>query len=134
MPWSEAQGRAVVYERSMRRCEVCGRAADSVHHRNKQGRVWSPGNLLSLCGDGTRFCHGWIEAHPRHAMALGLWVPRAVDPLTVPIYARPAMFRRAWWWASDDGMWEWLDDEHPPEDTDRATAVAALTAARLLGN
>lgn len=133
MTWTEQRGRAIVYERSQRRCEVCGRAADSVHHRNKQGRIWSPGNLLSLCGDGVRFCHGWIEAHPRHAMALGLWVPRHADPLQVPMYVRPAMFLRGWWYADDEGMWTWLDDEAPATDVDRAAAVAALTDSRLAG-
>lgn len=129
--WSETRGRAIVYERSQRRCEVCGRPAASVHHRNKEGRIWSPGNLLSLCGDGTRYCHGWIEHHPKHARALGLWVPRVIDPLTVPMYVKPAAFLRGWWHADDEGMWHWLDDNAPPDDEPRRDAVAALTAARL---
>ena len=132
MSMSEAACRAIVYERSQRTCEVCGRAAASVHHRNKQGRHWTPGNTLSLCGDGVRFCHGWIEANPAHAMALGLWVPRAVDPLTVPMYVKPAMFLRGWWYAADDGTWTWLDDHAPATDQDRAAAVRALTVARLI--
>lgn len=125
--WTETHGRDIVYTRSMRRCEVCGRPAASVHHRNKQGRIWNPANLLSLCGDGTRYCHGWIEANPEHAMTLGLWVPRAIDPTTRPAYCRPALFWTAWWIPDDDGCWTYTD----PPTHDTTEALRSLTAARL---
>lgn len=75
MTWSEQAGRAYVYARSQGRCEVCGiHGAHTFHHRLKkgQGGTWAPSNGLHVCGDGTRFCHGWIEANPAHAMLLGL--------------------------------------------------------------
>lgn len=130
---NEDRARAIVYARSMRRCEVCGREAESVHHRNKQGRVWEPANLLHLCGDGTRYCHGWIEANPQHALALGLWVPREVSPAAVPAYVKPAMFQRDWWWLDGDGCWTWCWERamHPDPPAHVQAALRALTASRL---
>lgn len=130
---NETQARAIVYARSMRRCEVCGREAASVHHRNKQGRLWEPANLLSLCGDGTRFCHGWIEAHPTYAMALGLWVPREVNPAAVPAYVKPAQFHRDWWWLDGDGCWTWCWERsmHDSPPAEVLAAIEALAADRL---
>lgn len=131
---SETRGRAIVYERAHGRCEVCARPADSVHHRMKEGRPWDPANLLSLCGDGVRYCHGWIEANPTYAMLLGLWLPRGTDYRLFPAYVRPALFWRGWWHLDNDGCWTWAGD--PPEDhpdTDaRAHAVRMLTLARGL--
>lgn len=132
---SEAVGRAIVYERSQRRCEVCTRPAESVHHRMKDGRPWDPANLLSLCGDGTRRCHAWIEQHPRHAMLLGLWIPRGATYLNIPAYLSPAMWWRAWWIPDNDGCWTYADQppaDHPDTPA-RLEAIAALTAARLFG-
>lgn len=125
---NEQACRVIVYQRSQGRCEVCGRPAESVHHRNKQGRVWTPDNTLHLCGDGTRFCHGWLEAHPDYAIALGLWVPRAIDPATRPAYCWPTMFRPDWWFPQPDGCWGFTD----PPDHDYADALQALRDARDL--
>lgn len=134
MSLSEARGREIVYERSQRRCEVCQRPADSVHHRMKQGRPWDPANLLSLCGDGTRFCHGWIEAHPQDAMLLGLWLPRGVDYHLYPAYLHPTMWWRAWWLPDDTGCWTYAD--HPPDDHPdtpaRLRAIQRLTDDRQI--
>lgn len=132
---NETSARALIAQRSAGACEVCGRPADSIHHRNKQGRLWTPGNLLALCGDGTRYCHGWIEAHPQYAMLLGLWVPRSQDPLTVPAYVKPAQLLRAWWWLDDLGCFTFADTTPPedhPETPARLRAVASLSAARDL--
>lgn len=128
--WSEQRARAVVYARSQGRCEVCGRQAHTVHHRVKrgQGGTWSPANLLHICGDGTRYCHGWIEQQPTHAMTLGLWVPTHADPRTTPAFIQPAMFTRDWWTHDDDGMLT-LAHDHPTGPTVVA-ALAALAAAR----
>jgi hypothetical protein len=44
-----------------------------MHHRKKrgQGGPWTPENIVALCGDGTRGCHGWCEANPAKAHATG---------------------------------------------------------------
>lgn len=129
---SEAKGRAIVYERSQGRCEVCQRPADTFHHRVKhgQGGTWDPANGLHLCGDGTRFCHGWIEANPAHAMTLGLWLPHGSDPAAWPAYLRPTMWPRGWWRPDNDGCWGFA---HPPEGYDTRPEVAAAIAALQLG-
>lgn len=132
---SESAARLIVYERSERTCEVCGRPGESVHHRMKQGRPWEPGNLLMLCGDGTRRCHGWIENQPTYAKALGLWLPRGADWSTAPAYIKPRLFTRGWWTLDDDGCLTYAGDppDGHPGNPGRAAAILALTAARLPG-
>ena len=46
-------------------CLVCGELAGSAHHVIKRGRGGDDvqENLVPLCGDGTRGCHGLIEAN-----------------------------------------------------------------------
>lgn len=137
MTWTEAAGRSIVYARSQGRCEVCTRPAHSVHHRVKrgQGGTWDPTNLLHVCGDGTRYCHGWVEANPAHAVALGLWVRTGDDPARVPAYLHPTTLWRAWWFADDEGCWTWADDTPPPAHPltpARLDAVRAITLGRSL--
>lgn len=105
---TEAQGRAIVMERSQGRCELCGRQGDGVHHRLKRsaGGTWSPANLLRLCGSGTTRCHGHIEAEPVLSQELGLWTPRHEDE-GGPMLCHPIMFTPAWWIADEEGMWQW---------------------------
>ena len=65
----------------------------SLHHR--KGRRALPGmpdphvpeNLVTLCGDGVRGCHGWAHAHPEEAYAAGWMIRRggADDPALVPV-------------------------------------------------
>lgn len=48
-----------------RECELCGkRKAESAHHAvsRKQGGDDIIENLVALCGDGVRLCHGEVEA------------------------------------------------------------------------
>lgn len=135
MTWSEQAGRAIVYARSQRLCEVCSRPAASVHHRVKkgQGGQWDPANLLSLCGDGTRFCHGWIEGHPREALLLGLWVRAGIGPGTVPVWCSPAALPRGWWTLHSDGTLTWhLDRNHLTPPPDITAALTSLTTARQI--
>lgn len=49
-----------------RACAICG-ATDrlSLHHVLKHPRDDVRPNLVMLCGDGVRGCHGLIEAHDR---------------------------------------------------------------------
>lgn len=82
----EAPARKVVRARSEGICECCGLKAESMHHRRKTGRVWAPENLLHVCGDGTRGCHGWIEANPTKAQQQGWWVPSHKDPAKTPCW------------------------------------------------
>jgi hypothetical protein len=78
---NERWARSLVSQRSDNICEafvpdVCLGQASTVHHRRKRshGGLWLPANLLAVCGDGTRGCHGWIESHPKLARAAGLWL------------------------------------------------------------
>lgn len=83
----ELAARKVARARSEGLCEVCaGHPAQSMHHRRKAGRVWTPENLLHICGDGTTGCHGWIEAHPLKAQQQGWWVPSHKDPAKTPAW------------------------------------------------
>lgn len=133
---SETLGRQIVYARSAGRCEVCGRPADTFHHRVKhgQGGTWDPANGLHVCGDGTRFCHGWIEGHPHYAMALGLWLPAGSDPADWPAWLHPTMWWRGWWRSDSAGCWTWdhARSLHPRPPEDVAEAIASLTLDRRL--
>lgn len=77
------------WERDRGRCVVCGRTAESVHHR--QGRGGSDphrlANLITVCGDGVRGCHGLIHGHPAAAYAQGRMVPRlgVLTPEDTPV-------------------------------------------------
>lgn len=88
---NEKDCRILVRERSGGMCEVrqkdvCRGQGESMHHRNKagQGGEWQPSNILHVCGDGTRGCHGWIEANPASARRRGLWLFRGQNPATTP--------------------------------------------------
>jgi hypothetical protein len=58
-----------------------------MHHRLKrgQGGLWEPQNIVAVCGDGTRGCHGWCEANPDAAEAQGFHVRPWQDPATTRI-------------------------------------------------
>lgn len=58
-------------------CELCGSIDISIHHIYPRGQggddVWE--NLVPLCGDGTRGCHGGVEAgRDVHCYPLGLYI------------------------------------------------------------
>lgn len=98
---AEKHGKDVVRARSGGLCEACGmRRAESVHHRKNrsQGGTWDPSNLMHLCGDGTRGCHGWIGDFPDRARDLGWSVKRD------RVSAERAVRRRgSWVLLADDG-------------------------------
>lgn len=110
---TEEKARAIVAERSMRRCEIhlhgiCQGAQRSVHHRLKRGRghEWAPSNLLAACGDGTTGCHGYVEANPAWANEHGLWLMAGDgEPSEVSVWMRWANMR-GWFVLDDEGMLE----------------------------
>lgn len=90
------------WERDKGLCVVCGRTAESVHHR--QGRSGSDphrlANLLAVCGDGVRGCHGLTHGHPSAAYAMGRMVPRL--GIRTPEEA-PVLTRSGWVLLDNDG-------------------------------
>jgi len=89
----------LVRERDDHRCARCGRSASfgylplTTQHRVARGMggtkdpaVNLPSNLLTLCGDGTRGCHGWVEANPAEAKDHGWSVRRGQPPAEVPVW------------------------------------------------
>lgn len=83
------------WERDKGLCVVCGRAAESTHHRQGRGGP-DPhrlANLLTCCGDGVRGCHGDAHAHPSASYALGRMVPRL--GIRTPEEA-PVLTRHGW--------------------------------------
>jgi hypothetical protein len=98
---NEAQARDLLYARSERVCERCGmRRATNAHHRRAPGRVWSPENLLDLCGTGTTGCHGFVTCEEvALSREFGWVVRRDWDPLWIPVL----QFRR-WVFLTRDGL------------------------------
>jgi cytochrome c5 len=88
--------------------------------KRSQGGQWTPTNIVYLCGDGTRGCHGWAEANPTRARAEGGWARRSTDPQDRPIQHR--LF--GWVRLTEDGMFETL-----PDLDYAATADHMLTSA-----
>lgn len=84
--------REVVTERCGGNCERCGKGGQvTMHHRKKrgQGGPWTPENIVAVCGDGTRGCHGWIEANPKLAHETGWSVKpweNEADIIPQPLY------------------------------------------------
>lgn len=90
------QVRERVLARDGYRCARCGKhigaGPSSIQHRKARGMggttdpaINSPANLIVLCGDGVRGCHGWVESHREEARAAGWSVPQWGDPTTVPV-------------------------------------------------
>jgi hypothetical protein len=108
MGMSENHCRDIVAQRSGGRCEavidyVCVGLGESMHHRRKALRVWEPSNVLHVCGSGTTGCHGWIEAHPKEAHNLGLWLWEYEDPHDWSAKMRWE-HARSWWFLDDEGL------------------------------
>lgn len=82
----ERNARKIVRQRSQDHCELCGKPAESMHHRKKAGREWTPSNLIHTCGDGVRGCHGHIEANPLAAKQQGWWLLPNQDPARTPVW------------------------------------------------
>lgn len=88
---NETKCRAIVKERSEGRCERCSiRPAETMHHRRfrSQRGPWVPSNILHLCGDGTRLCHGVLtntNGKRSEFEAAGWIVPSYADWAETPV-------------------------------------------------
>lgn len=91
--------RQAILERDNMGCVRCGTPVDaspdgySLQHRvaRKMGGtsdylIGRPANGATLCGDGVRGCHGYVEANPVEAERFGYAVQSWADPATVPMY------------------------------------------------
>lgn len=89
MKRDEKRTRRLVAERSGGLCERCGMQGHTAHHRKNrgQGGPWSPSNIVWLCGDGTRGCHGWVTVHPEAARTSGFHVPWWDTPVVIPVHS-----------------------------------------------
>lgn len=95
MKADETAARTLVKERSRGRCEVgvpnfCTGWGQSMQHRKPRGmggshRVHTAADLLSVCGDGVRNCHGYIESHRAWSLDRGLIVPQHCDVEVEPV-------------------------------------------------
>lgn len=117
---SEVRCRGLVAQRSGGLCEgrldgkgvyACRGVGESMQHRRKrsQGGLWTPSNILHLCGDGTIGCHGYIEANPATGRRLRMWLFAGMEPLTTPVHM---IFRgmRGWYLLDDEGSCQWLSE------------------------
>lgn len=98
---------ALIRARSGDLCEVCGRQAESTHHRtpcgmggSKDPAAHSPANLLRVCGDGTRGCHGMIESNRTVSYGTGRLVHQGDSPTDVPV-----LLRHGWVLLTEDGQY-----------------------------
>ncbi len=95
---------ALLRERSVGRCEMCGGPATNTHHRRPRGMGGSkdpatntPANLVRVCGSGSTGCHGWIESNREAARDCGYLVGQGHDPATVPVLLM-----------TSGGLFEWV--------------------------
>jgi len=98
---------ALIRARSGDLCEVCGRPAESTHHRKRGGMggskdpaAHSPANLLRVCGDGTRGCHEMIESNRTASYENGRLVRQGDSPTDVPV-----LLRHRWTLLTEDGQY-----------------------------
>lgn len=89
---NEKKCRLIVAERSEGFCERCCRSDRrlTMHHRKKrgQGGLWTPENIVALCGHGTVGCHGWVEHFPDAAAVRGWHVRPWQNPAEAPVLWR----------------------------------------------
>lgn len=85
---AERNTRKIVKARSGEVCEVCGKAPfTQMHHRKKAGRVWSPSNVLAVCGLGNYSgCHAHIELNPTASKQQGWWLVQIQVPEDEPVW------------------------------------------------
>ena len=100
-----------------------------MHHRLKRshGGTWAPSNILHLCGDGTRGCHGHIEANPQWANQEGLWLMAGDSPPDQASVHMRWECLRSWFVPDDTGMLEW--DLFTWERLDDSVSLRSVAAA-----
>lgn len=128
--------RAEVMGRHDGRCVGCGRPATNVQHRiargmggTSRGRLGHPANGLPMCGSGTTGCHGWAEAHPVHALALGWRLEQGTDPVRAAYWTQPGAGPWRWSAVTEDGHGVYVD---PDDLQDHLTAHDVLAATNAL--
>lgn len=85
-------------------CVRCLGELQVVHHRRVRGAGGTSdptievglANLIGLCSP----CHDWIHAHPRSSYLTGYLVRMGVNPVTVPVVAKPGSYVL---WLRSDG-------------------------------
>lgn len=104
---------ALVDARAAGHCERCHRPLDaswgySRQHRrpggmggSRMGHIWSPANLVMLCGHATApgGCHYWAESQRHAAKATGYLLEPSDHPDTVPYRDTDGH----WWLLTHDG-------------------------------
>lgn len=126
---NEKNTRRLVFLRSGGLCERCGRQGHTYHHRKNRsaGGGWDCANIVFLCGDGTRGCHGWVTTHPALAAEEGFHVKPWEDPAAIPILLHRRLTRHLTWDTSDyDNTRQTV--ETPPPVTDVRTENDDRTA------
>jgi hypothetical protein len=86
---NERKARELLYQRSSHVCELCSsRRGTNAHHRKPRslGGLWTPSNLLHLCGSGSTGCHGYVTTNPQIAREQGWSVPSWADPARTPVW------------------------------------------------
>lgn len=112
----DTQTRDTVLSRDRFACVVCGLSVQakhgSVHHRRPRGmggtkKKDTPANLITVCGDGTKGCHEWIEMNRAEATEYGYLVSARETPKLMEV---------KYW----DDNWYLLDDygEAEPSNED----------------
>lgn len=87
---NEKKCRELVRIRAEGLCERCCRQGHTFHHRKNRsgGGKWDCANIVFLCGDGVRLCHGWATVNPSSASETGWHVKPWEDPAQVPLLWR----------------------------------------------
>lgn len=105
--------RQLVQARFGNRCARCGHDGASIQHRKPRRlggtsdpAINAPSNLLWVCGDGVRGCHGHMESYRTEAHNHGWLLHNNDDPLRVPVSLWDG--RRVL--LDDEGGWEYADE------------------------
>lgn len=119
------------------RCVGCGQPATNIQHRKARGMggtrsvsVGHPANGLPMCGSGTTGCHGWTEANPAHALALGWRLDQAADPTLSVFWSVAGPWR--WNLVDTAGLLHYVDIEDLPPALLSRAATASLEFADYL--